>query len=323
MTDSSASVLIIRLDGIGDALALTPLLAAFRRQRIAVDIVLRPGNARIFSSRAARRVVTATFAMRSNERADRAAIAELGGDLAFHGYTHALVATEDPAGYRLARASGAPVRIGFTNGIGKPLKSLWVRSLLTHAIHRSAGLDRRAPHECEVLFALGASLLPGERPSRNIETLRPLVIERDGPPDERIAVQVTDKYERIGIDRATVIAMLQVLAGAWPVRAIAAASESTYASDVCNAAGVDLELYAGVDEWKSTIACARALVAPDSGATHVAGMTGTPVVAIFANSRGVALQTARWAPWAAPHRIVVVHDDAAAAVEAATRALLT
>ena len=33
-------------------------------------------------------------------------------------------------------------------------------------------------------------------------------------------------------------------------------------------------------------------------------MIGTPVVAVFPPSRDYALQVARWAPWAAPHRIV-------------------
>ncbi len=33
-------------------------------------------------------------------------------------------------------------------------------------------------------------------------------------------------------------------------------------------------------------------------------MIGTPVVAVFPPQRGYALQVARWAPWASPHRIV-------------------
>jgi ADP-heptose:LPS heptosyltransferase len=45
-------------------------------------------------------------------------------------------------------------------------------------------------------------------------------------------------------------------------------------------------------------------VTPDCGALHVAGMVGTPVAAVFPPNRQFALQVARWAPWAAPHRIV-------------------
>ena len=46
-------------------------------------------------------------------------------------YSHVLVATEDPGGYRLAGSVGAPVRIGFADPWGKPLKTLWSRRFLT------------------------------------------------------------------------------------------------------------------------------------------------------------------------------------------------
>jgi ADP-heptose:LPS heptosyltransferase len=35
---------------------------------------------------------------------------------------------------------------------------------------------------------------------------------------------------------------------------------------------------------------------------HVAGMVGTPTVAVFPPIRDFELQLARWAPWAAPYR---------------------
>ncbi len=101
----SPSVLIIRLDAIGDALALTPLLAALRRRAIPVDVVLQRSNAGIFSSRAVRSVVVADFELRSSAAFEPAAIERLGRDLQSRGYSHVLVATEDPGGYRLAGAS--------------------------------------------------------------------------------------------------------------------------------------------------------------------------------------------------------------------------
>ena len=144
MPKVSPSVLIIRLDAIGDALALTPLLAALQRHAIPVDLILRPANAAIFAPRAVRRVVTSEFELRSSSREDLSAIGRLGDELRGCGYSHGLVATEDPGGYRLAGAIGAPVRIGFADPLGKPLKSLWTRKLLTSSVYRSASLDRRA-----------------------------------------------------------------------------------------------------------------------------------------------------------------------------------
>lgn len=140
MPEDSPSVLIIRLDAIGDALALTPLLAALRERGIPVDLVMRDVNAGIFSSRAARRVLVAPFELRSSERPNLAAIDAFGAELSHAGYSHVLVATEDPGGYRLAGATRAPARIGFSNGLGKPLKSLWTRRF--HDAHLSRSRSR-------------------------------------------------------------------------------------------------------------------------------------------------------------------------------------
>ncbi len=224
MPESSPSVLIIRLDAIGDALALTPLLAALRERAIPTDVVLRAANANVFSTRAARQILVAPFDLRSSKRATLDAIAFFGNALRGQQYTHVLVATEDPGGYRLARATHAPVRVGFTNGWGKPFKSLWTRGLLTAAVYRSAGLDPKGAHECETLFRLGASLLGGERPTDDPARLRPLVIEREPLPDTRVVVQVTDKWERLGIDLEGVVQLCD-RAAAFGARFISAASE--------------------------------------------------------------------------------------------------
>jgi ADP-heptose:LPS heptosyltransferase len=57
------------------------------------------------------------------------------------------------------------------------------------------------------------------------------------------------------------------------------------------------------------IAAAPAIVTPDSGALHVAGVVGTPTVAVFPAVRNFALQVARWSPWASPHRVVRAAGD--------------
>jgi ADP-heptose:LPS heptosyltransferase len=304
MPEVSPSVLIIRLDAIGDALALTPLLAALRRCAIPVDVVLRPENAAVFSSRAVRGIVTARFALRSSARSNLAAIEALGQELKRRTYSHVLVATEDPAGYRLAAATAAPVRIGFVNARGKPLKNLWARRFLTRTLARTAGLDPKAPHECQVLFELGSTLVAAEQPTRDLADLRPLVIEREPGADERIAIQITDKWERLGIEIADVANLVRRVGAYGAPNLLSAETEAPYARRIAEATGVAVNFFAELNPWKSAIAAATAIVTPDSGALHVAGMTGTPVVAIFPRRRGYALQVARWAPWAAPHRIV-------------------
>lgn len=304
MPKVSPSVLIIRLDAIGDALALTPLLAALRNRSIAVDIVLRPQNAASFSKRAARDVVTAPFELRSSSRANIGAINRLGSELRKRAYDYVLVATEDPGGYRLAGAVGAPVRIGFSDPWGKPLKALWSRRLLTQNVYRSAGLDPRAPHECEVLFALGEPLLGHETPTSDVMQLRPLVLEREPAPGDAVAVQITDKWERLGIPVEHVQELIEGLSQYGTLSLFSAASEADYARRIASSLTMPITYFEDLEPWKNAIAAAPALVTPDCGALHVAGMVGTPVVGIFAPQPGYALHVARWAPWAAPHRIV-------------------
>lgn len=300
-------MLLIRLDAIGDALALTPLLAALRARDIPVDIVLRDSNYAALSPRAARGRFTAPFAQRSQTRDNRRAIETFGDRLRANGYTHTLVATEDPGGYLLARRVASPVRAGFVNGWGKPLKTLLLRTVLTAPVYRSAGLDPRAPHESAVLFELGRSLLGAGEPTRDTAILRPLVLDNDVPPSPSIVMQITDKWERLGIALDDVVRMLDLAGRCGGVRAIGAASEAAYAGRVAAASGVAVELFEQLGDWKAAIAGARALVAPDCGAVHVAGMVGTPTVAVFPAIADFALQTSRWAPWAAPSRIVCAH----------------
>ena len=304
MRGVSPSVLIIRLDAIGDALALTPLVAALRQRSILVDVVLTRRNSGVFSSRAARDVITAEFELRSMRRANLARIDALGCELRQRAYSQVLVATEDPGGYRLARVVGARVRIGFADPWGKPLKAFWSGRMLTKTVYRSAGLDPRGPHECEVLFQLGRALVGDEVPSCDPAQLRPLVIEREPEASTAIAVQITDKWERLGIPIEHVAELIGRLSAYGELRLLAPSSESDYAARVAAATQTDVTYFDELTAWKAAIAASPALVTPDCGALHVAGMIGTPVVAIFPPQPAYALHVARWAPWAAPHRIV-------------------
>jgi ADP-heptose:LPS heptosyltransferase len=325
MPEGSPSVLIIRLDGIGDALALTPLLAEFHRRAIPVDVVLQPHNAGVFSAAAARSEIVASFELRSNAPRNVRAIELFGNELRARNYSHVLVATEDPGGYRLAAAIAAPVRIGFSDPRGKPLKALWTRRLLTSTIYRSAGLDRRAPHECAVLFTLGASLLGGSsQPTHDDSVLRPLVLDAEPPADLRVAVQITDKYERAKIPLESVVELIRRLEATAPLLLIASRSERAYAQRVAAAIGASVTIFDELAPWKAALGAAAAIVTPDSGASHLAGMIGTPVVTIFPPQRHFALQVARWKPWAAPHRIVCAGADwPAKAAEALAELLST
>jgi ADP-heptose:LPS heptosyltransferase len=323
MPETSPSVLVIRLDGIGDALALSPLLAALAASGIPADIVLRPENAAIFSPTAVRHVDVASWQLRSSQPKDDSAMRALAAELAPRGYTHALVATEDPSGYRLARTALVPKRIGFENGWGKPFKTLWVRGALTQTIYRPAGPDARALHECQVLFELGRGLIAETSPTTSIERLRPLVLDAAETPDPRVAFQVTDKWERLGIPLDAVVAAFREAGTTQTIVPLAAAQEYEYVERFERLSGAEVVRFERTAQWKAALGRARAAIVPDSGALHVAGTVGTPVVAIFPDDPQFELQTARWHPWASPYRIVRAGGDWPQAVAESLRALLT
>lgn len=306
MASSSPSALVVRLDAIGDALALTPLIAALRDAGIPVGAVLRPANAEAFAKRALDERYVATFSQRDESAANRAGIAEFARALRGK-YTHALIATEDPAGYRTAYDAHIRTRVGFQNGWGKPFKSLWARRMCTQTVYRPAGLDAHTKHECQVVFELARPLLGEDaRPIRDARVLRPLVLDDEPLADSRIAVQISDKWERLGQPVQLLAELTSRIARRHEIRYIASSSEEAFAARFETAANVRVERFAQLAPWKSAIAAARALVAPDSGGVHVAGMVGTPVVAAYEAGPQFAAQTARWSPWASLYRAIAM-----------------
>ncbi len=180
--------------------------------------------------------------------------------------------------------------------------------MCTETIFRTAGLDANAPHECEVVFTLARHLLPDAEPPRDPAVLRPLIIGEEPAQDDRITLQVTDKWQRLGAQTADLVELIRRIRARHDVHLIGSQTERAYCDRIAADARAEVETFSDVPAWERAIATSRALVAPDSGASHVAGMTGTRVVTCFAPA-DFALQTARWSPWAAPHRAVKIEGE--------------
>ncbi len=290
-------ILLVRGDGIGDALALTPLLAALRAAGHDVGCVLSTRNAGVFSRAAldARHVLERYPWPRhgSTPQSRAAALAEARA----RGYEIALIASEEPEAYEFARDAGIGVRVGFTNGLEKPLKSLWTRRMLTRAVVRPASAGRERRNEVETLFELGAGLHGEAGPTRDLARLRPLVLDALPLPSGRIAVQLSPKFERYGFAVAEQVRAFKAL-GVWgPLVALADPADPEGAREIAAAADMWLEETPSTGHWKAAIAGAKALVTPDTGAAHVAGMTGVPAFVLFAADGEEAANMLRWRPW--------------------------
>ena len=302
-------VLLVRLDGIGDALVCTPLISALRDAGHEVGLALSDRNAGVFAvgTAIATHVLTRIPWPQHGSTPDSRAQAD--AEIAIQHYDVALIASEEPEAYELA--APIPQRIGFTTGWAKPFKSAGIKRRVTTAIPRAATVRGADAHEAEILLRLGRDFVASP-PERDALRLRRW-IAGDIPVPQRhgVLVQLGAKWNALGVADA----LLQRLASALRERGarfIAAPAERIAMQTQFPA--LTVEAPPGTRDWIAAVDAAAALVSPDTGAAHLAGMIGVPVVDVFPDAHFDA-QTRRWRPWASSS-IVVRASELARAPEA-------
>jgi ADP-heptose:LPS heptosyltransferase len=293
-------ILIVRMDGIGDALALAPLVAALRGAGHRLGAVLSTHNRDAFAPQTFEGIHALERIPWPRHGSTPLTYARALAEARAAAYDVALVASEEPEAYRFARAARIPTRVGFTNGFERPLKSVWAWTYLTRSLVRPASAERACEHEVETLFRLGAGLHVEPGPTRDAERLRPLIVGNAGVPHGRVVVQLTRKLERLGVASEQLRAALAAVGQAVPAVAVAAPSEAAFAREIGAACGLEVIVTETIVAWKALLAGARAVVTPDSGAAHVAGMAGVACIDLFADGPEAAAAIRRWYPWAAP-----------------------
>jgi ADP-heptose:LPS heptosyltransferase len=285
-------VLIVRLDGIGDALVCTPLIAALRDAGHELGLALSDRNADVFAPDTA----TATHVLERipwpRHGSTPASRARAGAEIAAQRYDVALIASEEPEAYEL----GAPVpqRVGFTTGWAKPFKSAWIKRRVTRAIRRAATVRANDAHEAEILLRLGADLTTAP-PERDAARLRRWITGPVAVPQRQgVLVQLGAKWEAFGVSDAVLTRVAASLTER-AARFIAAPHERDAMRARFPALTIDVP--PTTRAWIGAIDAAAALVSPDTGAAHLAGMLGVPVVDVFPDA-GFDAQTRRWRPWA-------------------------
>ncbi len=298
-------VLLVRGDGIGDALACAPLVAALRGAGHTVGALFSTGNRHAFAERAFERVHVLERIPwprhGSTKPSRRAALAELREER----YDVALIASEEIEAYAFALKARIGRRIGFINGWHKPLKTLQVRPLLTRALVRTANASAVSEHEVETLFRLGAGLHGEAEPTRDLLRLRPLVLDARVCAHGAVALQVSRKFMERGLDEAAYVALARELRRrGWLPLVIG--DDAALAHRIGDAARTPVATGLDARTWKERLAGASAIVTADSGASHVAGLVGVPCVDLFDAHRATARDIARWRPWASPFRARVL-----------------
>jgi len=120
------------------------------------------------------------------------------------------------------------------------------------------------------------------------------------PPRAGLLVQLGPKWNALGVADAALQLLMATLRerGA---RFIAAPGERDAMCAQFPALAVDAP--ATTRDWIAAVDAAGALVSPDTGAAHLAGMIGVPVVDVFPDA-GFDAQTRRWRPWASSSIVV-------------------
>lgn len=289
-------VLLVRLDGVGDAAVCTPLLAALRAAGHEVGVALTTRNAGLFAPEAILAEHVLERIPWPKHGSTRESTARAKAEIAAMRYDVALIATEEPEGLALAATSAQ--RVAFSTGWARPLKTLWVRTRATRTIARSQRVGGEESHEAEVLYRLGAGLTAEPAPPAAAERLRPLLA---GPAARRvpsgILLQAGPKWRATGIADETLRTLVRRLSRHW-LRVVAGPGE---AAGVEAATGVRPEVFSDLRGWIAALDEAAVVVTVDTGAAHVAGMLGTPVVDVFPDLHFDA-QVRRWRPWASPYR---------------------
>jgi ADP-heptose:LPS heptosyltransferase len=298
--------LLVRLDGLGDALACVPALEGLRRAHPSARFgaICSPANAAVFSAR-----VDAVHVLTGDDRAPLAAA------LRERAYTHAIVATEEVAGYELARGSGAARRSGFWHRFEKPFKSLWQYAQLTDRVYRPAAWTARPEHEVEALYRLVLPFGAAPPPPDDAAALRQWLAVEGGAAGKRAAlgVQITAKLALEGWGAAALAELCATALDASGLSAlslVAAPDDGGLARALLEHLPAAVRMRAtiappsDVPHWFGSIDSLAVLVTPDTGAAHAAGMLGVPVIDLFEQTRFSQLSR-QWRPWAAPHRCMI------------------
>lgn len=306
----------MRVDGIGDALACTPLVAALRDAGHELGALLSLRNRDAFAGRTFARVHVVERIPWPRHGMTAESEAQALSEARAANYDVALVASEEPDAYAFAKRAAIPERVGFFNGWEKPLKTLMARGMLTRALYRPASAGRASEHEVETLFRLGEGLHAESGPTRNLARLRPLILDAEPTKHGAIAVQLNPKFIASGVDIAAFAAIAQELERR-SLPTLAMSDDDDFGSAFAARAGTSYVHPASVTQWKNLLAGAPAVVTPDSGAAHVAGMLGVPAVVLFPRGAEAARDVMRWRPWAAPSRAIVVDDPQQLAAQVA------
>lgn len=306
MPKPSLKVLVVRLDGLGDSLISTPMLRALKTAipSAEVTVLASPLGAQALDRNAWTDEIISFDAANAGIREKLRLLRRMRK----MNFDTVLCISEKPLARWITCCSGAAMRIGFFPGKTQPFTSMHSMISLTHRIPSEHGKDRR--HEVErhmaLLSPLGIDLVPGGLVASvtddDSQRARDYFSEHTGIP---VVVHITSRWLSDGWTEKWVGAVLDKIARECSDVSFTVTSDAVDEGLAQRLSRQGFRSATGkhFEDWSALLANARALIAFDGGAVHLASALGTPVIDIIRSKDGPDF-AGRWSPWGVEHQVV-------------------
>lgn len=285
-------VLLVQTAFLGDVVLTLPLVEGAKRAGAEwITVATSPAGAEAFESAEGvdEVVVLDKHGAHRTMSATRAAAAVAG----LRGFSAALVPHRSLRSAIFARASGAPVRVGFDASAG--------RVLLTHHVPYHFA-EPEILRNLSLLRAFGSGLTDG------LSTIFSIPRNRQPRTDVTVLIAPGSQWgaKRWPLSNYRELVTLCVAQG-WRVAVSGSAREQELCASLCRSfEGQYVTNHAGSTTWQTLcahIAESSIVVSNDTATVHVANAVGTPVVAIF----GPTVPEFGFAPRGLYDRVVQIH----------------
>lgn len=315
MTEPIRKILLIRLDHMGDAILMAPMLDALRRRcpDAAITCLVSSRTYPVFEHD--RRIdQLATFDLHGASGAEKR---RLAGWVRRQGFDLVIALTEKFWAAMWSLYSGAPLRIGFDAGLYQPLQLLWRLPAFNHRIR-----TQNDPHVVS----------PFHEVQRYLRLLEPLGVSVEAGPitvglDPAAAAWAHEQWERLELSPAAIpvgvhfcemwgtegwqpslaldiidellrqderivvigtagpgeAALLEHLQGRLPTRRFRLVSGMTFS------------------QWVELVKRFRAYLSYETGSAHIGAAAGVPTAMVFP-WQWYLHRSSRWHPWGVPYR---------------------
>jgi ADP-heptose:LPS heptosyltransferase len=308
-------VLLIRQDGLGDTLLMTPLMAALKQniEGLELSVLASPIGAQALKGNPA----VDNLLVVDGKKLSPFGYLKLAFKLRRKKYDVAISISEKFCSSLLTWLSGSRIRIGFFPGTTQPLKSILLPMIFTHRIQSPNDPSRYSDlHEVErymeLLHPVGIKLNGGELkiylPEEKLAWAKNYILSAGGG-SELIALHLSQKWATEGWPKEFLAEMIEYLLRKMPYAGLVVTYgelEAEWVKPVLAMLPKDrVHIYFSRDfyNWAALLSQCKVLITMDTGAAHVATALHIPMVDVFP-SEYFEHCSSRWYPWHVPHRVV-------------------